>query len=98
MYHVKLNICLAGIPEDKIALWRQIPAKPRFEHEFRTITGAQDVPNPIPDENQYLIVISQESDLNLQIYGAARAHTARRPAVNLTLFFKFSSNLRSNLT
>ena len=65
MYHVKLNICLAGIPEDKIALWRQIPAKPRFEHEFRTITGAQDVLSPIPDENQYLIVISQESDLNL---------------------------------
>ena len=65
MYSVKLHICLSEDLKNKLEILEKIQPKPRFTHEFITIKSPADVPSPIPDENQYLIIASQNCGLNL---------------------------------
>ena len=65
MYSVKLHICLSEDLKNKLEILEKIQPKPRFTHEFSTIKSSSDIPTPIPDENQYLIIASEECGLNL---------------------------------
>ena len=65
MYSVKLHICLSEDLKNKLEILEKIQPKPRFTHEFSTIKSSSDVPTPIPDENQYLIIASENCGLNL---------------------------------
>ena len=65
MYRVKLHICLTQDVKNKFEQYNKIPSKPRFEHKFELIKSACDIPAPIPDEHQYLIIASEECGLNL---------------------------------
>ena len=65
MYSVKLHICLSEDLKNKLEILEKIQPKPRFTHEFSTIKSSGDIPAPIPDENQYLIIASEECGLNL---------------------------------
>lgn len=65
MYSVKLHICLSEDLKNKLEILEKIQPRPRFTHEFSTIKSSSDVPTPIPDENQYLIIASEECGLNL---------------------------------
>ena len=65
MYSVKLHICLSEDLKKKLEILEKIQPKPRFTHEFSTIKSSSDVPTPIPDENQYLIIASENCGLNL---------------------------------
>lgn len=65
MYSVKLHICLSEDLKNKLEILEKIQPKPRFTHEFSTIKSSSDVPAPIPDENQYLIIASESCGLNL---------------------------------
>nr|WP_314903453.1 sensor domain-containing diguanylate cyclase [uncultured Campylobacter sp.] len=65
MYSVKLHICLSEDLKKKLEILEKIQPKPRFTHEFSTIKSSSDIPAPIPDENQYLIIASENCGLNL---------------------------------
>lgn len=65
MYSVKLHICLSEDLKNKLEILEKIQPKPRFTHEFSTIKSSSDVPTSIPDENQYLIIASENCGLNL---------------------------------
>ena len=65
MYSVKLHICLSEDLKNKLEILEKIQPKPRFTHEFSTIKSSSDIPTPIPDENQYLIIASENCGLNL---------------------------------
>lgn len=65
MYSVKLHICLSEDLKNKLEILEKIQPKPRFTHEFSTIKSSSDIPAPIPDENQYLIIASENCGLNL---------------------------------
>ena len=65
MYRVRLHICLTQDVKNKFEQYNKIPPKPRFEHKFELIKSACDIPVPIPDEHQYLIIASQDCGLNL---------------------------------
>ena len=65
MYRVKLHICLTQDIKNKLEQYGKIPPKPRFEHKFELIKSACDIPAPIPDEHQYLIIASENCGLNL---------------------------------
>lgn len=65
MYSVKLHICLTQDVKNKLEQYGKIPPKPRFEHKFELIKSACDIPVPIPDEHQYLIIASQDCEINL---------------------------------
>ncbi|WP_295142017.1 sensor domain-containing diguanylate cyclase [uncultured Campylobacter sp.] len=65
MYSVKLHICLSEDLKKKLEILEKIQPKPRFTHEFSTIKSSSDIPTPIPDENQYLIIASENCGLNL---------------------------------
>ncbi|WP_228724733.1 hypothetical protein [Campylobacter massiliensis] len=65
MYRVKLHICLTQDIKNKLEQYRNIPPRPRFEHEFKILQSAHDIPSPIPDEHQYLIIASENCGLNL---------------------------------
>ena len=65
MYRVKLHICLTQDVKNKFEQYNKIPPKPRFEHKFELIKSACDIPVPIPDEHQYLIIASQDCEINL---------------------------------
>ena len=65
MYSVKLHICLSEDLKNKLEILEKIQPKPRFTHEFGTIKSSGDIPAPIPDENQYLIIVSENCGLNL---------------------------------
>ncbi|WP_331869468.1 PAS domain S-box protein [Campylobacter showae] len=65
MYRVKLHICLTQDIKNKLEQYSKIPPRPRFEHEFKILQSAHDIPSPIPDGNQYLIIASRNCGLNL---------------------------------
>ncbi len=65
MYSVKLHICLSEDLKNKLEILEKIQPKLRFTHEFSTIKSPAGVPSPIPDENQYLIIASENCGLNL---------------------------------
>ena len=65
MYSVKLHICLSEDLKNKLEILEKIQPRPRFTHEFSTIKSSSDIPTPIPDENQYLIIASENCGLNL---------------------------------
>ena len=65
MYRVKLHICLTQDIKNKLEQYGKIPPKSRFEHKFELIKSACDIPAPIPDEHQYLIIASENCGLNL---------------------------------
>ena len=65
MYSVKLHICLSEDLKNKLEILEKIHPKPRFTHEFSTIKSPADVPAPIPDEHQYLIIASESCGLDL---------------------------------
>ena len=65
MYRIKLHICLTQDIKNKLEQYGKIPPKPRFEHKFELIKSACDIPAPIPDEHQYLIIASEDCGLNL---------------------------------
>ena len=65
MYRVRLHICLTQDMKNKLEQYRNIPPRPRFEHKFETLKDACDIPVPIPDEHQYLIIASEDCWLNL---------------------------------
>ena len=65
MYRVKLHICLTQDIKNKLEQYGKIPPRPRFEHKFETLKDACDIPAPIPDEHQYLIIASENCGLNL---------------------------------
>jgi len=65
VYRVKLHICLTQDIKNKLEQYGKIPPKPRFEHKFELIKSACDIPAPIPDEHQYLIIASENCGLNL---------------------------------
>ena len=65
MYSVKLHICLSEDLKNKLEILEKIQPRPRFTHEFSTIKSSSDIPAPIPDENQYLIIASEDCWLNL---------------------------------
>ena len=65
MYSVKLHICLSEDLKNKLEILEKIQPRLRFTHEFSTIKSSSDIPTPIPDENQYLIIASENCGLNL---------------------------------
>ena len=65
MYSVKLHICLSEDLKNKLEILEKIQPRLRFTHEFSTIKSSSDIPAPIPDENQYLIIASENCGLNL---------------------------------
>ena len=65
MYRVKLHICLTQDIKNKLEQYSKIPPRPRFEHEFKILQSICDIPLPIPDEHQYLIIASENCGLNL---------------------------------
>ena len=65
MYSVKLHICLSEDLKNKLEILEKIQPRPRFTHEFSTIKSPSDISTPIPDENQYLIIASENCGLNL---------------------------------
>ena len=65
MYRVKLHICLTQDMKNKLEQYGKIPPRPRFEHKFETLKSACDIPAPIPDEHQYLIIASEDCEINL---------------------------------
>ena len=65
MYSVKLHICLSEDLKNKLEILEKIQPRLRFTHEFSTIKSSSDIPAPIPDENQYLIIASEDCWLNL---------------------------------
>ena len=65
MYRVKLHICFTQDIKNKLEQYGKIPPRPRFEHKFETLKSACDIPAPIPDEHQYLIIASENCGLNL---------------------------------
>ena len=65
MYSVKLHICLSEDLKNKLEILEKIQPRPRFTHEFSTIKSSSDIPTPIPDENQYPIIASENCGLNL---------------------------------
>ena len=65
MYSVKLHICLSEDLKNKFEILEKIQPRLRFTHEFSTIKSSSDIPTPIPDENQYLIIASENCGLNL---------------------------------
>lgn len=65
MYSVKLHICLSEDLKNKFEILEKIQPRLRFTHEFSTIKSSSDIPAPIPDENQYLIIASENCGLNL---------------------------------
>ena len=65
MYSVKLHICLSEDLKNKLEILEKIQPRLRFTHEFSTIKSSSDIPAPIPDENQYLIIASESCGLNL---------------------------------
>ena len=65
MYRVKLHICLTQDIKNKLEQYSKIPPRPRFEHQFEILKSACDIPTPIPDEHQYLIIASENCGLNL---------------------------------
>ena len=78
MYRVKLHICLTQDVKNKFEQYNKIPPKPRFEHKFELIKSACDIPVPIPDEHQYLIIASQDCEINLTELNNERAKRGRR--------------------
>lgn len=65
MYSVKLHICLSEDLKNKLEILEKIQPRLRFTHEFSAIKSSSDIPAPIPDENQYLIIASENCGLNL---------------------------------
>ncbi len=65
MYSVKLHICLTQDIKNKLEQYSKIPPRPRFEHKFEILKSTCDIPSPIPDEHQYLIIASENCGLNL---------------------------------
>ena len=65
MYSAKLHICLSEDLKNKLEILEKIQPRLRFTHEFSAIKSSSDIPTPIPDENQYLIIASENCGLNL---------------------------------
>jgi fog: ggdef domain protein len=65
MYHIWLNICLLNISQQKLDFWQKIQPKRYFEHNFQIISGIEDIPSKIPNQHQYLIIISNSNDINI---------------------------------
>lgn len=65
MYHIWLNICLLNISQQKLDFWQKIQPKRYFEHNFQIISSIEDIPSKIPNQHQYLIIISNSNDINI---------------------------------